>query len=93
MGTVRELPLSEFGLETVENAASRRNQHPTTLRKLVAVGVMPAVVVGAGRSARYLLRPADVDALPVKTPGRPTGTKDSKPRKSRASRHSKKKSG
>jgi hypothetical protein len=68
---VRELKLSEFGLETVEDAAGRRNQHPTTIRKLVADGAIPAVVIGTGRSARYLVRPKDVDAVPVRKPGAP----------------------
>lgn len=68
---MRELKLSDFGLETTEQAAERRGQHPATVRKLVADGAIPAVVVGTGRSARYLVRPADVDAVPVRGRGQP----------------------
>lgn len=71
MNSVRELSISEFGLETTEQAAARRGQHPATLRQLVADGTIPAVVLGAGRTRRYLVRPADVDAVPVRGRGAP----------------------
>lgn len=78
MESVRELPLSDFGLETVEQAATRRGQSPATVRKLVADGVIPAVVIGTGRSARYLVRPGDVDKVPVRGKGAPKGNENAK---------------
>lgn len=75
---MRELKLSDFGLETTEQAAARRGQNGATVRKLVADGVIPAVVIGAGRTARYLVRPADVDAVPVRTRGAPAGNANAK---------------
>ena len=60
---VRAIALDTLGLETVARAASRRGQHPTTVRRWVASGLLPAVVVGRGRSAVYLVRVADVDAI------------------------------
>lgn len=75
---VREIPLSEVGLETVEQAAARRGQAPATVRRLVAVGQIPAVIVGSGRSARYLVRPADVDAVPVRGAGALPGNQSAK---------------
>jgi hypothetical protein len=77
---LRELLLSDFGLETTEQAAARRGQSPATLRALVAKGAIPAVVVGSGRSARYLVRPADVDAVPVRGKGAPPKPKPPAPK-------------
>lgn len=71
MSKVRELDLADFGLETVERAAARRGQNRATVRLWVAKGLLPAVVLGAGRTARYLVRPADVDAVPLRGKGRP----------------------
>ncbi|MDY3555283.1 helix-turn-helix domain-containing protein [Gemmata sp. JC717] len=78
MSNVREIPLSEVGLETTEQAATRRGQSPATVRKLVADGLVPAVVVGAGRAARYLVRPCDVDAVPIRGKGAPGGNANAK---------------
>lgn len=90
-----ELKLSDFGLETTEEAAARREQTAQTVRKLVATGRVPAVVIGSGRSAKYLVRPADVDAVPVLPKGRPTlePKKEAaqKPKKTRGSEKSRKK--
>lgn len=76
--SVREIPLSEVGLETTEQAAARRGQSAATVRKLVADGLVPAVVVGTGRSARYLVRPADVDLIPLRGKGAPVGNGNAK---------------
>ena len=70
---VREFPLSECGLETTEQAATRRGQHPATVRNWVNKGKIAAAVIGAGRTARYLVRIADVDAIPILEPGAPEG--------------------
>ncbi len=75
---MREIPLSEVGLETTEQAAARRGQSGATVRKLVADGVIPAVVIGTGRTARYLVRPADVDAVPIRVRGAPGGNANAK---------------
>jgi len=75
---VQELKLSDFGLETTEQAAERRGQSQQTIRNLVASGEIPAVVIGAGRSARYLVRPEDVDKVPVRGKGAPGGNSNAK---------------
>lgn len=96
-----ELSLAEFGLETTDQAALRRGQHQATVRKWVADGRIPAVVIGSGRTARYLVRIADVDAIPVRTRGAPEGNANAakesaafaaKPTKTRAPEKSRKKS-
>jgi hypothetical protein len=74
--SVRELKLADFGLETTEQAATRRGQSGAHVRKLVADGLVPAVVIGEGRSARYLVRPEDVDAVPVRARGAQPGSRN-----------------
>lgn len=73
---VRELKLSDFGLETTDEAATRRGQSQAHVRRLVADGEIPAVVIGVGRSARYLVRPTDVDAVPVRSRGAQPGSQN-----------------
>ena len=96
---VRELSLADFGLETTEQAAARRGQSGPTVRRWVAKGYIPAVVVGTGRTTRYLVRIADVDAVPVREPGAPPGNQfarkkvaDEKPRKTSTPEKSRRKS-
>lgn len=66
-----KLDLANFGLETTEQAATRRGQHPATVRKWVADGILPAVPIGKGRTTRYLVEPAVVDAIPIRERGAP----------------------
>jgi hypothetical protein len=67
---VREIPLAEFGLVTVAEACAARGWAAKTVQNWINAGLLPAVVIGAGRSARFLLRRADVDgfAPPKKGP-------------------------
>lgn len=60
---MREIPLSEFWLVTVAEVAAARGWAPKTVQNWVNAGLLPAVVIGAGRSARFLLRQTDVDAF------------------------------
>lgn len=95
---MREFLLSTVGLETTEQAATRRGQHPATVRNWVATGKLAAAVIGRGRTARYLVRIADVNAVPIREAGAPEGNQFArkepapKPTKKRASRKSGKKS-
>lgn len=68
---MRELPLSDFGLETISGACARKGWVVATAQKWVQRGLLPVVVVGSGRSAKHLLRVADVDAFVPPSRGRP----------------------
>jgi hypothetical protein len=70
---MRELPLSDFGLETIASACARKGWVVTTTQKWVQRGLLPVVVVGSGRSAKHLLRVADVDGFTPPPRGRPKG--------------------
>lgn len=67
------ITLAELGLCTVEEAAAKRGCDPATVRRWASRGEIPCVVVGTGRSAKYLLRVADVDAFTPAPRGRPKG--------------------
>lgn len=60
---MREIPLSEFGLVTVAEAVAAKGWAAKTVQNWINAGLLPAVVIGAGRSARFLLRRSDVDAF------------------------------
>lgn len=66
-----EIPLSAFGLETVAEACERMNWRATTVQKWVRADLLPVVVIGAGRSAKFLLRSEDVDHFKKPAMGRP----------------------
>lgn len=68
---MRELPLSEFGLETLAAACARKGWVTATAQKWVQRDLLPVVVVGSGRSAKHLVRVADVDAFVPPVRGRP----------------------
>jgi excisionase family DNA binding protein len=74
---VREIPLSDVGLVTVEEAAAAKGCDPSTVRRWASRGNIPVIVVGKGRSAKFLLRKTDVDGFTPPPVGYPTG----KPRK------------
>lgn len=67
------LKLSEFGLMTVEEAATVRGCDPSTVRRWASRGEIPVLQVGTGRSAKFLLRKSDVDGFSPKPVGAPAG--------------------
>ena len=71
---VSEIPLSEFGLLTVDGAAALRGWRVRTVQKWIADGLLPAVCAGKGRRGVYLLREKDVRAFTPPTRGRPTSS-------------------
>lgn len=75
---MNELCLSEFGLETVEDAARRRNRSVEAVRVWIRSGAIPVLIVGAGRSARFLVRVRDVDGYQPAPRGAPTGNANAK---------------
>lgn len=69
---MRELPLSRFGLMTVGEACARYGWAAKTVQNWVRAGLLPAVVVGAGRGGgSFLLPAADVEAFTPPPRGRP----------------------
>lgn len=72
---MREIALSEFGLEPLADACVRKGWVQRTAQKWVQDGHLAAAVVGAGRSAKYLVRTADVDAFTPPPRGRPVKDK------------------
>lgn len=83
---MREIPLSEFGLESVPDVCVRKGWAAKTVQNWINGGLIPAVVIGAGRSARFLLRTTDVDAFTPPPRGRPPAVKKPAPKKVRAKR-------
>lgn len=75
---MKVIPLSEFGLVSVEEAARLRNCDPSTIRRAASRGDLPCVVVGAGRSAKFLLRKTDVEAFEARPRGAPVGNQFAK---------------
>ena len=67
---MREIPLSVFGLESVPDVSARKGDgwSVRAVQNWIAAGLLPVVVVGVGRSAKFLLRTRDVDAF--SPPGR-----------------------
>lgn len=69
------LPLSQFGLLTLDEAAALRGVDPRTVRRWIASDLLPAVAVtGPGRVV-YLVRAADVRRAKPERPGRKKGAK------------------
>lgn len=68
---------------TVAQVAERRGVSTRTVERWVRAGLAHAVI-GAGRTRRYLFRPADVDAYTPARVGAPAGNSNAakkKPRK------------
>lgn len=69
------IPLSRFGLVTVEEAAALRGVSARRVQQYVEGGRIPVVVVGEGRNRKYLLARADVEAFAPEPPGAPKGNR------------------
>jgi hypothetical protein len=76
---VNEIPLSEFGLETVAEACARKGWAPKSVQNWVKANLLPVVPVGSGRGT-YLLRRSDVDAFTKPPRGRPKAKPDPAPK-------------
>lgn len=69
---VREIPLGDFGLETVAQACARKGWAAKSVQNWIRAGLIPAVAVGGGRgSGTFLLRTRDVDTFAPPPRGRP----------------------
>lgn len=69
---VQEIPLGDFGLETVSQACARKGWAAKSVQNWIRAGLIPAVAVGGGRgSGTFLLRTKDVDAFAPPPRGRP----------------------
>jgi hypothetical protein len=78
---LREIPLSDFGLETVAQACARMDWAAKSVQNWIRAGLLPAVSVGGGRGhGTFLLRTEDVDAfeLPARGP-MPKAQREPKP--------------
>jgi hypothetical protein len=71
---MQEIPLSTYGLETVAEVCQRKKWSAKTVQNWVNAGLLPAVVIGAGRSAKFLLRTEDVNSFTPPPRGRPVKT-------------------
>jgi hypothetical protein len=80
---VRELSLSEFGLELVSDACARKGWSAKTVQNWIGAGLLPAVVLGTGRGATFLVRIKDVDAFQPPPRGRPPKEKPKKATRNR----------
>lgn len=72
----RLVPLSKFGLETIESAANRKGVAATTMRRRVQLGQIEAIAIGSGRSMKYLVVIASVDAFAPAPVGAPEGNQN-----------------
>lgn len=70
---MRELKLSDFGLETLACACDRKGWGVSAAQKWVRAGLLAVVVVGTGRSAKHLVAITDADAFAPPPRGRPRG--------------------
>jgi excisionase family DNA binding protein len=69
-GPMVEIPLSELGLMTVAEACAAKGWSARAVQKWVQSGLLPAAVVGPGRTT-FLLRKADVEKFVPPPRGRP----------------------
>lgn len=72
---MREIPLSEFGLVTVADVCAARGWASKTVQNWIRAELLPVVVIGSGRSAKFLLRESDVKAFVPPARGRPAAKK------------------
>lgn len=77
------MQLSDYGLETVADACARKGWSVKTVSNWVRLGELPAITVGTGRSAKYIVRTVDVDAMILRPRGRPKVNTDPEPKKAR----------
>jgi len=68
---VDEVPLSEFGLVSVEDFAKKCKRDVRAVQRWIADGAIPAVVVGSGNRTTFLLRKSDVQRFTPPPRGRP----------------------
>jgi hypothetical protein len=68
---VIEIPLAQFGLETVAEACDRKGWAHRSVQNWINGDLLPCVVIGVGKSAKYLVRKTDVDAFVPPPRGRP----------------------
>lgn len=70
---MRVIPLSSYALETVPEVCERKGKgwSASTVQNWIHAGLLPVVVVGSGRSAKFLLRTEDVDQFTPPARGRP----------------------
>jgi hypothetical protein len=82
------IPLASLGLETVAEVSARKGAGWSVkiIQVRIRAGELPVVVVGEGRSAKFLLRTKDVDAYTP--PGQ--GARTDRPKPKRAPRKTKK---
>jgi hypothetical protein len=89
---VREIPLSDFGLETVAEVCARKGWAPKTVQNWIRWELIPVVPVGTGRSAKFLVRSSDVDAFEPPKRGPKPGNQNARKRDCGAGEASKQKS-
>lgn len=68
---ISEIPRSEYGLETVAEAANRRRWAVRSVQNWIMAGLLRVVCAAEGRRGVYLLRIKDVDAFTPPLRGRP----------------------
>ncbi len=71
---VQEIPLSEFGLEMVAGVAARKGWSEKAIQNWIRAGLLPAVVLGTGRGATFLVQTSDVEKFVTPPRGRPAKT-------------------
>jgi hypothetical protein len=81
-----EIPLSEYGLMTVDEAAAARGWVVRTVQKWITDGLLPVVCAGHGKRGVYLLREKDVKAFTPPPRGRPAKEKPEEKPKGRGKR-------
>jgi excisionase family DNA binding protein len=73
---MRVVALADVGLMSVEEAAAVKGCDPSTVRRWASRGDIPVIVVGTGRSAKFLLRKTDVDGFTPGPVGAPKGNRN-----------------
>ena len=78
---------------TTEEAARELGVTPQRVRALIKAGRLKAKSVGVGNRATYLIRPADLDAVRDRKPGRPPKDPAAEPASKKPSKPAKGKPG